>query len=399
MRGEEQSVLDYFLVCNDLYQNILKMTIDENRQYVLSRFYKYKTRTSTVESDHNILVLLLSFKWSQHMKKERKEIYNVRNISCQKIFSENTARNPQLVKSLQNTDIFKGGAKWIKQLNHLIATSFDKIRISNSRPNKKIMNLFKTRENLKLKISNSVDEITKSNDKRKLEAVEKEITDINAEENFRIIKEQVGHLVDNTENLNSIQMWKLKKKLFPLKSEQPVAKKNLSGELVTKPTKLKELYENTYKNRLSHRAMKPELLEMYKLKMNLFKMRLEVSKNVKTEKWTSENLLNVLKGLKKNKSADPNGLIYELFRPEIIGTDLFASLLMLCNNVKDQLLIPQFMTLTDITSIFKQKGEKSDLENYRGLFGTSKVRSIIEKLVIQDTNENKLRLKLCQAQV
>ena len=81
---------------------------------------------------------------------------------------------------------------------------------------------------------------------------------------------------------------------------------------MTIPTKLKELYENTYKNRLSHRAMKPELFEMYKLKMNLFKMRLEVSKNVKTEKWTSENLLNVLKGLKKNKSADPNGLIYEL---------------------------------------------------------------------------------------
>ena len=117
-------------------------------------------------------------------------------------------------------------------------------------------------------------------------------------------------------------------------------------------------------------------------------MRLEVSKNVKTEKWTPENLLNVLKGLKKNKSADPNGLIYELFRPEIIGTDLFASLLMLCNNVKDQLLIPQFMTLTDITSIYKQKGEKSDLENDRGLFGASKVRSIIEKLVIQDTYEN-----------
>ena len=56
--------------------------------------------------------------------------------------------------------------------------------------------------------------------------------------------------------------------------------------------------------------------------------------------------------------------------------------------MKDQLLIPQFMTLTDITSIYKQKGEKSNLENDRGLFGASKVRSIIEKLVIQDSYEN-----------
>ena len=250
------------------------------------------------------------------------------------------------------------------------------------------MNLLKARENLKLKISKSVDEKTKNFYKNKLEVVEKDIADINAEENFKIIKEQVGHLVDNTDNLNSIKMWNLKKKLCPLKSEQPVAKKNFSGELVTQPTKLKELYENTYKNRLSHRVMKPELVEMYNLKMNLFKMRLEVSRNVKTEKWTPENLLNVLKALKKNKSADPNGLIYELFRPEIIGSDLFKSLLMLCNNVKEQLLIPQFVTFTDITSIYKQKGEKSDLENDRGLFGVSKVRSIIEKLVIQDIYEN-----------
>ena len=346
--------------------------------------YKYKTRTSTVESDHNILVLLLSFKWSQQMRKKRKEIYNVKNISCQKVFSENTSRNPQLVNALQNTNINKGGAKWIKQLKHIIAISVDKIRISNSQP----MNLLKTRDNLKLSLSNSVDDKRKIYFKKKQEAVEKEIADINAEQNFKFIKEQVGHLVDDTENLNSIKMWKLKKKLCPLKSEQPVAKKNLSGELVTKPTKLKELYENTYKNRLSHRVMKPELLEMYNLKMYLFKMRLEVSKNVKTEKWTSENLLNVLKALKKNKSADPDGLIYELFRPEIIGTDLFSSLLMLCNNVKEQLLIPQFVTFTDITSIYKQKGEKSDLENDRGLFGVSKIRSIIEKLVIQDTYEN-----------
>ena len=35
----------------------------------------------------------------------------------------------------------------------------------------------------------------------------------------------------------------------------------------------------------------------------------------------------------RNKSADSHGLIYELFRPEIIGEDLFSSLLMLCNKL------------------------------------------------------------------
>ena len=57
---------------------------------------------------------------------------------------------------------------------------------------------------------------------------------------------------------------------------------------------------------------------------------------------------------------------------------------MLCNQVKSQLAIPEFLTFTDITSIYKQKGEKNDLENDRGIFGVSKIRSIIEKMILND---------------
>ena len=95
-------------------------------------------------------------------------------------------------------------------------------------------------------------------------------------------------------------------------------------------------------------------------------------------------MFKVLNSLKKNKSADSDGFIYELFRPETIGSDLFSSLLMFCNNVKNQLIIPEFVTFTNITSIYKSKGEKNDIDNERG-FGVSKVRSIIEKLFYQDT--------------
>lgn len=209
--------------------------------------------------------------------------------------------------------------------------------------------------------------------KSKLEQVESDIAEIHSEQNFKTIKEHVEHLVDDTDNLNCIKMWQLKKKLGVRKKEAPVAKKNEQGELVTNSLKLKELYENTYKKRLEHRSMKPELLDMYNLKMKLFNLRFEVSKRIKCENWSEDNLLKVLRSLKKNKSADSHGLIYELFRPEVIGSDLFNSLLMLCNNVKAQLRIPKFVTFTDITSIYKNKGEKSDLDNDRGIFGVSKI--------------------------
>ena len=127
-RRTEESVLDYFIVCQELYQNIVKMVIDEQRQYVLSRFYKYKHKTSTVESDHNIMVLYLNFKWNQKICVERKEIYNLRNSQCQQLFQENTSKNPKLVQILKNQDIARAGAKWIKEIKHEISNSFKKIR-------------------------------------------------------------------------------------------------------------------------------------------------------------------------------------------------------------------------------------------------------------------------------
>ena len=153
---------------------------------------------------------------------------------------------------------------------------------------------------------------------------------------------------------------------------------------MTSHAELKKLFEDTYKNRLRNRTIKPELRNLYDKKMYLFDLRVDVSRNIKSENWSIDDLTKVLKKLKKNKSADSIGLIYELFRPEIVGKDLLISLLMFCNQVKSQLIIPEFLTLTDITSIWKLKGEKSNLENDRGIFGVSKIRAIIEKLVYED---------------
>ena len=194
-------------------------------------------------------------------------------------------------------------------------------------------------------------------------------------------------VVDDTDNLNCGKMWQLKKKIGGKKNDVPVAKMDQNGKLVTNTLELKELYRNTYMKRMEHRIIKPELLKMYELKMNLFELRMEVSKQIKSKDWSEEELMKVLKKLKKNKSADSEGLIYELFRPEVIGGNLLYSLLMLCNKVKSEMTIPDFITNTNITSIYKNKGNKNDLENDRGIFGVTKVRSIIEKLIYEEVYE------------
>ena len=57
---------------------------------------------------------------------------------------------------------------------------------------------------------------------------------------------------------------------------------------------------------------------------------------------------------------------------------------MLCNKVKAECSIPKFLELTNITSIYKNKGSKTDLNNDRGVFNVMTVRSLIDNLIYND---------------
>ena len=95
----------------------------------------------------------------------------------------------------------------------------------------------------------------------------------------------------------------------------------------------------------------------------------------------------MLKGLKCNKATGPVGLVYELFKPGVAGSDLLQSVLVLCNKIKASCQIPEFLELTNISSLYKQRGSKSDLNNDRGVFNVVIVRSILDKLVYNDYYE------------
>ena len=62
--------------------------------------------------------------------------------------------NSRLIEALQNHDIKKGGAKWLKEVKHEITKSFHKVRISKGRNklNPEMNNLFQIRERLTTKM-------------------------------------------------------------------------------------------------------------------------------------------------------------------------------------------------------------------------------------------------------
>jgi hypothetical protein len=117
--------------------------------------------------------------------------------------------------------------------------------------------------------------------------------------------------------------------------------------------------------------MNPTIAYLKDLKEFLFEERIELSKLRKSTNWTEENLGNVLKSLKTKKSTDPVGLINELFKPAVAGCDVISSLMIMCNKVKDECEIPDFLQLSNISSIYKNRGSKSDLNSDRGIFNVT----------------------------
>ena len=108
------------------------------------------------------------------------------------------------------------------------------------------------------------------------------------------------HLEELTveDKLNHTGFWKLKRKQCPRGQEQPSAKRDSVGNIVTAPQALKNLYLETYRKRLSHREMKIDFQDLLHLKTQLWVSRLNHMKGLKSLPWTMRQLETVLKSLK-----------------------------------------------------------------------------------------------------
>ena len=96
-----------------------------------------------------------------------------------------------------------------------------------------------------------------------------------------------------------------------------------------------------------------------------------------------DDLDKALRALKINRSRDPEGMINEIFKKNVIGDDLKNSLLIMFNKIKEQQIIPIFMNNANITTVPK-KGSRLLLENERGIFRVPVLRSILMRLIYNE---------------
>ena len=80
-------------------------------------------------------------------------------------------------------------------------------------------------------------------------------------------------------------------------------------------------------------------------------------------------------------------MINEIFKPGVIGSDLQIALLDLFNLCKKEMKIPDFMTLSNIANVWKKRGDKMNIDSYRGIFIVNIFKSLILRLIYRNKSE------------
>ena len=85
------------------------------------------------------------------------------------------------------------------------------------------------------------------------------------------------------------------------------------------------------------------------------------------------------KHLNSGISKDPYGHSNEFYKRGVAGEDLLKTVTKLMNKIKDSPKeYPTNLDLCNITSIYKNKGDKSDFNLHRGVFRTTTLRNILD---------------------
>ena len=130
---KEESVLDFFVVCESILPFVKEMIIDDSKNYILTNFKAAKQTGKAVDSDHFTQYMDLNLKIGKE-RPEREEMFNFKDKQSQEVFTINTSETEDF------TDCFNGEAplsekieNWKKVLMSHCSKAFKKIRIRDKK--------------------------------------------------------------------------------------------------------------------------------------------------------------------------------------------------------------------------------------------------------------------------
>ena len=379
---KEESCIDYIIVSEDLSQYLTNAMIDSNQLYALTKYTTTKGKHSVKRSDHYTLVANFAVRCCEK-KQERIEMFKLRDESGLEKFNKITTKTTGLNRCMSSPELSLEEAcnKWYKEFEKVLHQCFKKVRITETPPKNSldfpIYQLMSENKKLKELLSTAAT-MCKKTIEWEIAHNDKKIAELQGHKCEETILEEAEKLNVNGE-FNSNAAWKLKKKLFPKCSDAPFAVHDTNRQLVTDPKGILNVMKEEFVHRLRNRPIDDEYAELKELKEYLCKLRLEITKNADNSSWSMCQLEKAIHKLKRNKCKDPHGHINELYM--YLGCEGLQSLLTLLNRIKEELLVPKNLKLSNVSTIYKGKGSRKDVINLRGIFKLPIVRNILDKLI------------------
>ena len=379
--SNEKSVLDLFMVCDNMFPHVSKMYVDEQGLHRLTNFFHKQGRPT--ETDHSTLVLHIDLKFKP-IKPHRVEEYNFRSTEGQNRFQVLTTDTNMFSECFKSNKNFSTQVTNFEERFKMIqAKSFCKIRTRKRKfAETEVGKMLEARKKLKLELNSHPSKETEA----KLKDIETKIAQETEYKFAKAVKDNLAQFTGDDGAINTNGLWSAKNRIMPKdKSCIPIALNDKEGNIISSPEGIKELCLNEMLHRLRHRKIHPKMIHLKFLKELLWKKRLRRARNRKTHGWKACDLKKVLNGMKNNRCRDPQGLVNEIFKTTVAGVDMQKALLLLVNKTKETHEIPNMMKISNISMIPKPgKLNSRDIKNQRGIFLISIFRTIILKLILKD---------------
>ena len=374
--GIEQSVIDFVIVSSNLMKHVQSIHIDGKRLNVLTRLTKRGNHKKIVESDHNMIETKLNISWQSYTDKPL-EVFNFSNKESQNKFFKATHDTKAFTDIFEtNKSLAVQTKKFIKRLNGFIHEAFKKVKIV-VKGDSMLERLYEKRRQLRNKSDDA--------SKEELEIVEEELATKYSESMYNKIKNELKAVKGDEGGYNPGHLWKLKKKLSPKQSEPPSSMKDSEGNLLTNLKDIKAEAVKHYKRVFEDKPIDTKYKDHQVQREELCQQRLEAAAQNKTPPWTNLDVKTAIKGLHMGISKDPYGHPNEIFKEGIAGQGLLNAITILMNKIKDNPKeYPVSMTIYNVTNIYKNKGDKNSFDSHRGVFRTTSLRNIMDKLIYID---------------
>ena len=377
-----RTIIDYAIADESFLSKIKKVYIDDQHKYKPMGYRKVNKVVKETPTDHN--VILLQIEVPVEKIKEKIVKWNFSNKNCLDKFKRETENIIMKENWNEEGDIENKFKKWEKQITSLLYKCFNRITVKEKHKNKKTKELISIKRKLNQKISEIQNQSIESNiiidylKERKLELLEEITTNIAIDRGKRM----KGRLDQLSKREIQDDIWQIRKKALS-KSNTKHTVNNKDGNIISTKKEIQERYQEYYRELLNNRPIHDDYSKHEEMIKESFQMRMNIKKyddRKINQKFDEKELKKAIQSMKNGKAPGPDQITYEILKHA--GKSLRENILAMMNYFWINEQIPTKLQTVYIKSMYKGKGNISDLENQRGLFLGSNILKTYEKMFI-----------------